>query len=684
MKRFEITNDTPLNKVKEQLDLAIEGHHIAKIGLMLALLTRENIYTEGLQGTAKTLLAVVGAKSMELDYFFFQAHRDMRFPELTEGDVLVETRLPNTNPVTSEETKILESRPNNKGILRAEIAVIDDITRTPGEALNVLLQILNEHTFQDRDLPLITAIATSNPTVLSEEGGTYNPTYYNEPLDPANLDRFLIHIKMDSYLEKQKFIKGKAILSKAAENYQDNFVPQKCMERKKLKDLQSQLLTIPVPESVIDLLLKVYGQIFHPTRLQGMRNVVLSDRTFFKKMIKLMKASALLAGRNECTSDDIYVLRFVTAFRVPAIHPHIEEIIDAILAGSLKDEKAVSEKAPEQKTHREENAPDTSNEVDPFQAPKKRDASEQEEKKSEATGNKEEIPQLEDSEIEQEAPELEETFFAHNPASEKPGPEENTIPIKGKPMTERIEGIEEFFMDMKTGDRRSAGENHATRTGGIPRDWETLKEFSDINKVPAIDLISEKGRKLRIPKRKEKRGHAIALLRDISSSMSEKGAEIAARVHNGILDFAEHHRIPLLYLSFHSEPYLYTDNGLVFTQYYKPLRDEATKTDVRSATNYQKALREFLLATSRYQYIKNIHLIVVGDGRTNIGDFFAEEEIKELQSRRIKTYTINTETETYYNTGEYPPLFRRLVKWTNGNAYEVIKNKAWHLLKKQL
>ena len=72
------------------------------------------------------------------------------------------------------------------GILTAQICVLDDISRSPGEALNVLLRVLNERKYGGDPIPLLTAIATGNPT---------KEDYYNEPLDPANLDRFTLQMK---------------------------------------------------------------------------------------------------------------------------------------------------------------------------------------------------------------------------------------------------------------------------------------------------------------------------------------------------------------------------------------------------------------------------------------------------------------------------------------------------------
>lgn len=66
-----------------------------------------------------------------------------------------------------------------------------------GEALNVLLRLLNERQYNGpstgdlvHQLPLRTAIATSNP---SDPGSRY----YTEPLDPACLDRFVLQLQSD-------------------------------------------------------------------------------------------------------------------------------------------------------------------------------------------------------------------------------------------------------------------------------------------------------------------------------------------------------------------------------------------------------------------------------------------------------------------------------------------------------
>ena len=63
----------------------------------------------------------------------------------------------------------------------AQVCILDDITRAPGEALNVLLRILEERMHGSNQIPLVSAIATANPA---------GDAYYTDPIDPATLDRF--------------------------------------------------------------------------------------------------------------------------------------------------------------------------------------------------------------------------------------------------------------------------------------------------------------------------------------------------------------------------------------------------------------------------------------------------------------------------------------------------------------
>ena len=103
--------------------------------------------------------------------------------------------LPGSRRVRSVLTGHRPCRRTQGGILTCELAVLDDISRAPGEALNVLLRVLNERRWgKGPKLPLMTAIATGNPTGAMDE-------YCAEPLDPATLDRFTLQLRAQGLVQ---------------------------------------------------------------------------------------------------------------------------------------------------------------------------------------------------------------------------------------------------------------------------------------------------------------------------------------------------------------------------------------------------------------------------------------------------------------------------------------------------
>ena len=72
----------------------------------------------------------------------------------------------------------------------------------------MLLRVLNERKFGDDRIPLLTAIATGNPT---------KEDYYNEPLDPANLDRFTIQMRTLGLLQRNMWQAASAVIDRYAD-----------------------------------------------------------------------------------------------------------------------------------------------------------------------------------------------------------------------------------------------------------------------------------------------------------------------------------------------------------------------------------------------------------------------------------------------------------------------------------
>lgn len=303
-----------ITRLRETLDRHVVAHDEAKQALLLALVCREHVYFEGPPGSAKTRLAEVAAAAAGLPFFFHQLHRDTRLSELV-GDVVLERRV-----LPEGGGERIHQRIEPGGILTAELCVLDDVSRAPGEALNVLLRILNERKFGDGTIPLRTAIATSNP--LRDE-------YYNEPLDPANLDRFALQLRVESLIGGADRPAARRLLDRFADgSVTEHPEVEAVCDRAALDALHGAMTQVLVPESVKDALLDVFQRLVIEYGCNEM-NSLLTDRSFLVKAVKLLRGRAIMEGRERVELRDLDVLRWMTTFRVP---PEVHEKVPALIA----------------------------------------------------------------------------------------------------------------------------------------------------------------------------------------------------------------------------------------------------------------------------------------------------------------------------------------------------------------
>jgi len=342
------------------------GHDTVKEAILLALVAREHVYVEGPPGTGKTMLAETTAELFGGDFFFYQFHRDTRLAELIGDTVLIKAK--------HEETggQIIKQMNHRGGILTCNMCVLDDISRAPGESLNILLRVLNERKFQGDPIPLLTAIATGNPSG--------DESYYNEPLDPANLDRFVLQVESRSLIQDQSWDQALKLMQEfgdstsAPESVRHNSAvsehqhlghdrvqthyhhhdhhdhhhhhdhhdhlqhlhdEQKPVEHAiELETLQLAHQMLPyvfVPKKVMKIMVMFIKALGNDTRVKS-QNSLLSDRTMLVKALKVVKAKALIGGRMSVTPQDLMVLRLVTTFRVPAdVHQDVPHMLEAII-----------------------------------------------------------------------------------------------------------------------------------------------------------------------------------------------------------------------------------------------------------------------------------------------------------------------------------------------------------------
>ncbi|MCZ6474351.1 MAG: MoxR family ATPase [SAR324 cluster bacterium] len=303
--------------LRKEMDKFVVGHETVKTGLILGMMSREHIYIEGPPGMAKTMLAEIVAAASNLKFYLYQFHRDTRLAELV-GDVVIQRERDGDNG------ELIVQSIRKGGVLTAEICVLDDISRAPGEALNVLLRILNERQFQTDPIPLLTAIATSNPTV---------DDYYNEPLDPANLDRFTIQIRSSGLIQENQWDQVQEVINLYSDSeFSDEVKPQAMLSRKVFDNAYEVLHKVTVPDLVKRCLIDLLSRFVNQFKLDP-SNSLITDRSFLVKTIKVLKAQALLSGRIEVVPDDLNILSFMTTFRVPE---EINRSMPALVAETIQ------------------------------------------------------------------------------------------------------------------------------------------------------------------------------------------------------------------------------------------------------------------------------------------------------------------------------------------------------------
>jgi len=168
-------------RLREELEKVIVGQHQVIEQVMIAMLARGHCLLEGVPGLAKTLLIQSIAEALSLSFNRIQFTPDLMPSDITGTDVLQE------DPITHERGYQFI-----KGPIFANIILGDEINRTPPKTQAAMLESMQERMVsaggKNFELPNpFFVLATQNPL---EQEGTY-------PLPEAQLDRFLLYIKVD-------------------------------------------------------------------------------------------------------------------------------------------------------------------------------------------------------------------------------------------------------------------------------------------------------------------------------------------------------------------------------------------------------------------------------------------------------------------------------------------------------
>lgn len=166
-----------IQHLKTYISQQIIGQDILVERLLIALLADGHILVEGAPGLAKTRAINTLSKGIQADF-----HRVQFTPDLLPADLT--------------GTEIYRPQQGNfkfqKGPLFHNLVLADEINRSPAKVQAALLEAMAERQItvggETYPLPpLFLVMATQNPI---EQEGTY-------PLPEAQLDRFLLHVKID-------------------------------------------------------------------------------------------------------------------------------------------------------------------------------------------------------------------------------------------------------------------------------------------------------------------------------------------------------------------------------------------------------------------------------------------------------------------------------------------------------
>jgi MoxR-like ATPase len=169
------------NRIRDEIAKAIVGQEEVVEQTLIAIFARGHALLEGVPGLAKTLLVNSLAQALHLSFKRIQFTPDLMPSDVTGTEVIQENL-----QTGAREYKFLP------GPLFANMILADEVNRTPPKTQAAMLEAMQERqisaggTVHTLPAPFF-VLATQNPL---EQEGTY-------PLPEAQLDRFLLYIKLD-------------------------------------------------------------------------------------------------------------------------------------------------------------------------------------------------------------------------------------------------------------------------------------------------------------------------------------------------------------------------------------------------------------------------------------------------------------------------------------------------------
>lgn len=313
----ELVTRIPL--LKQEIAKVIVGQEEVIEEIIITLLAGGHCLLEGVPGLAKTLMVNALSQGMDLQF-----KRIQFTPDLMPGDIL------GTEILEEDHETGRKFFQFNRGPIFANMVLADEINRTPPKTQAALLEAMQEKSVtyggQYHTLPSpFLIIATQNPI---EQAGTY-------PLPEAQLDRFLLYIKLGYPSEKEEL----EVLEKTTGTYKGQ--PESVLSAADIEKLQHLTREVHIDSQ----LLSYINKLIRATRPDYSDIQVVKDYVEWgagtragQSLILCSKARALVKGRFSVIPEDILTLahpvlrhRLSLHFRAEAENMHPDSVISKIL-----------------------------------------------------------------------------------------------------------------------------------------------------------------------------------------------------------------------------------------------------------------------------------------------------------------------------------------------------------------
>ncbi|MBS2026734.1 MAG: AAA family ATPase [Deltaproteobacteria bacterium] len=268
-------------------------------GLLCAMVAGQHVLLVGPPGTGKSELAHELCKRVTGARYFQWLLTRFTTPEELFGPVSLKAL------EHDRYTRVTDGK-----LPTAHVAFLDEVFKASSAILNTLLSVMNERVFHDGEKPV-------NVPLLSLVGATNELPEEDELL--ALSDRFLLRYEVDYLKEEFLFLRMLSLEDKPAET---------TLALDDLLALRKQAVNVTVPERVKRDLLEL-------RRTLTEKGIVASDRRY-RQALSVVKARALLHGRDACETQDLGILAHVL-WREPGEKAEVEAALERLFTGHEED-----------------------------------------------------------------------------------------------------------------------------------------------------------------------------------------------------------------------------------------------------------------------------------------------------------------------------------------------------------